>query len=152
MPENEMTTRPIAIRGWIVFYASMLHLTWAFSLFFSPDALAVAPINKVAEWLRFNQYAAAVTYLVAGGLAWWGSKRHKFDIIGLIAGLPQLLLILLGMEACIEIMIEGVHPNGMVDKHWYFLAQLASSLWLAPVYMLAVYLPYWRAMWRQRRR
>jgi hypothetical protein len=145
------TTRPIAIRGWIVFYASFIHLTWAICLFISSDAVEVAPINKVADWLNFNQYAAAVAYLAAGAMAWWGGTRHKYDIFGLILGLPQLLLILMGTQACIEVISEGAHPDGTTGHYWFFFAQLAGSLWLAPVYMLAVYLPYWKAMWRQRK-
>jgi hypothetical protein len=145
------TTRPIAIRGWIVFYASIIHLTWALCLFLSPDAIEVAPVNKVADWLNFNQYAAGTSYLVAGVFAWWGGTRHKYDIFGLILGLPQLLLILMGTQACLEIIIDGVHPDGTRAHHGFFFAQLAGSLWLAPVYMLAVYMPYWKAMWRQRK-
>lgn len=149
MPNNG--TRPIAIRGWIVFYASTIHLTWAACLFISPDALLVAPINKVAQWLNFNQYAAATAYLFSGTFAWWGVARHKHDIFGLILGLPQLTLILLGMQACIDVILNGLHPDGTQARYWFFFSQLAASLWLAPVYMLAVYLPYWKAMWRQRR-
>ena len=144
-------TRPIAIRGWIVFYASVIHLTWAVCLFLSEASLKVAPVNKIAEILNFDQYAAAIAYLFAGVAAWWGGTRHKYDIFGLILGMPQLMLILLGTEACIEIIFDGIHPDGTVSGPWFFFAQLAGSIWLAPVYILAVYLPYWKALWRQRK-
>ena len=144
-------TRPIAIRGWIIFYASLIHMTWAVTLLLSSNVVNVAPVNRVAEWLDFDQYATAASYFGVAVLAAWGSARHKYNVIAPLLGLPQLLLVLLGTAGCIDIVMDGVHPDGTTGQYAFFFAQLAGSIWLGPVYMVAVYWPYWRALWTQRK-
>ncbi len=149
MPDRN-GTRAIVIRGWIVSYAALIHVVWAIALWFEPDVLSVGPIAKLAEWTDGNARLCSMIFFFAGVLAWFGGYKLKRTLLGALLGVPQLFLILIGAESCLEIIFEGVHPDGTANDRIFFAAQLAGSILLAPVYMLAVYVPYWKALWRTR--
>lgn len=142
--------RPIVIRGWIVSYSSIIHLTWAVVLLFEPSAIDVGPIYKVANFFGDNSIITSIVFFLAGSLAWIGGSRFKHDVVGVLLGIPQLLLIFISAESCMEVIGNGVHPDGTVGDALFFVAQLAGSMWLAPVYMVAVYGPYWKVLWTTR--
>lgn len=142
------STRPISIRGWVIPFASIVHLIWAFVLLFEPKAVDIAPIFQLAEWVNKNHLWIAAIFFVSGALAWIGSVLYRTEITGVVMGIPQLLLVTFGAGSCIEIIIAGTHPDGTVNGHLFFIAQLANSIVLAPIYFLAIYQPYWKAIWR----
>lgn len=144
--------RPLALRGWLMHFASVVHLTWGILLLFSESVMDVAPIHDVATWLHFDHMQVGIAYLAAGAAAWWGAFRHKYDTYSMLLGVPQVLLLFMGMSSCIDIILNGVHPDGTTNSRLFFVAQLANSIWLPPLYMISVYGPYWRALWKSWRK
>lgn len=128
----------------VLITAIIMHLIFGVVLILSPHLILTTPTSFALHYL--TQDGAGLAYLAAAVLGLWGlSKPGK----GLVAMVPQMVLLYAAAIAAVSASLAGIYPDGtVVTSHFIFVDQLLVMLFaLAHGWMVLVY--HGRARWKQ---
>lgn len=116
----------------LVCFASLMHILWGVLLILNAGVVHITASATLYQAIGDGHMVNAVIYIVAGSLPLILVIRPKWNLTGLVACGPQLVLLALSGTAALAAVTSGQYADGTV-RSWVFILMDQGIYMILPV-------------------